>query len=114
MREAGPTYRIALTCHKFEPWRIERLAKTLGRALLEAQVRKLDDVLCGTLISLHDHKGILTAEWGPEVFETDNAVDPDLPVTFLIIEDAWSQENECNVVHRVGATVIEREWADEP
>lgn len=114
MKENGHTYRVVLTCYNYEAWRIERLARTLGRAMLEAQVRNLSDVLCGTLKSLHDHKGILAVDWDASVFETDNAVNPDLPVVFLIIEDAWGQENECTLTHRVGTVLIERECANEP
>jgi hypothetical protein len=77
--------------------------------MLEAE--EPGDVLGSSLIGMRDHKGILFIDWEKNVFETDNAVTPDMPVVFLAIEKAWKDENECLVVHRVGVVEIEREVA---
>ena len=107
MKAFGPGYSITLSCHNFEMWRLERLARTLQRAHMDAE--EMGDVLGSCLIGIRDHKGILQIDWNEEVFETDNAVSLDLPVVFLMLEKAWREENECLVVHRVGALEIERE-----
>ena len=112
MMEGTPTgYGVSVTLSAYnEPSRIGRLASALSMAMAKAEADGNDGMLASLLISLHDHKGALTAKWSPEVWETDNAVDPDLPLAFLYVEYAWSASGETMVIHAVDGSddTIER------
>lgn len=65
-----------------EPWRLERLVRTLKIVLEQG--------LTGTDINnLHDHKGLLTVIW--EI--------PPTPKQRKCVVDAWATEEEENVQH---------------
>jgi len=102
MTETPTGYGVNVTLSAYnEPDRIGRLASALSLAMAKAETEGVADVLASMLISMHDHKGALTVKWAMEVWETDSAVDPDLPLAFLCIEYGWSALGETIVVHAV-------------
>ncbi len=91
-------------------WRVKRLADVLALAQKFAERDGIADVLAHELASLMDHEGTLVAQWGKQVWETDNAVEPDLPMVWLCIEDAWKHHGEYSVNHVWGnANIWERQ-----
>ena len=79
---------ITIGCWR-ETERLERMLRVFRRALTLALYENLHMRLRGELVSLHDHKGTLTARWAsPESFELCR-----------FVEEAWHSENEYSTVH---------------
>ena len=91
---------VTISCYR-ETHRLGRVLRVFQKALTLARKDGRDGQLLACIVGLHDHKGTLTATWRPSVWETDNAVDPDLPDVFLDVERAWADENEVLVEHVV-------------
>jgi hypothetical protein len=110
MLKSGLQVAVRLSAHN-EPSRIARLSMALCAAMTKASVDGNESLLAQMLVGLHDHKGTLTATWSDEVWETDNAVDPDLPMVFLYVEYGWCSVGELHVNHMTGNDVVERTTA---
>jgi hypothetical protein len=80
---------ITIGCYR-ETERLGRVLDTFQKALTLARRDGRDADLLGQLVSLHDHKGDLTAKW------RDLTLAQSL---FRYVNAAWEDQCECNVQH---------------
>jgi hypothetical protein len=100
-----PEYQIRVSAHREdeEAWRLERLLRVVFAIGALANFR--DTVVIGTttwpsmtpyrIVSVHDHKGVLTVEWVTAPSEAERE----------LVAKVWDDENECTIEHHV---VLER------
>lgn len=93
---------IRIGCYR-ETWRLERVLRVFRKALTLAARDGNCGLFTSLIQSMHDQKGTLRVGWSDGVYETDNAVEPDIPMVWLYVERAWADENECHVIHSFGA-----------
>lgn len=94
--------QLTILCRNDEPHRITRLVGAMQLAFACAEANEAEDEMARLLISVADHKGTLIAQWSPDVWETDNLGDPDMPELFAFVERAWKAQGEGLIRHTWG------------
>jgi hypothetical protein len=90
---------IVLSCWR-ETGRLQRMLRVYLRALDRADRGGRAFDFANALVGLHDHKGVLTVTWCCFAHAFDH---------MECVEDAWEDENECEVEHK---DVLDTELSD--